>query len=61
MWRCVCVLACALMLNSCAVQPTSDYALTPAEMKTAGSASLNGNENVPQLYQNAQYVQYKRK
>jgi hypothetical protein len=52
---CVGVMIGCLALCACAVKPDDNYQLTPAEMKMAGSAEVTKNENVQQVYNNAEF------
>jgi hypothetical protein len=50
------IFSSVMLLTGCAIQPDNNYDLTPDEMKTAGSATINVQEKVPTLYAHAPYI-----
>lgn len=53
---CVCT-----FLTACAVQPNDNYNLTSDEMKNAGNATMASQQNVPALYNHAEFAEKKLK
>jgi hypothetical protein len=47
------------LLSSCAIKPDHNYQLTPDEQASAGSATVNSQQNVAKLYNNAAFVSVK--